>query len=228
MVKDQSKVIKLPKELQHATDAVDYMCGCQICASRVQQEVSEKHILDHAIQQVEQLLETSAFSQRDLSLQLLHPGSEISSITIEQLNEHVLRLSGNDIALTQALLSLIKFSHQFNKKYRHPLVCELHDNTLRIIQNMWRTSPSEEYHQSLLRYNGQLSFLRDQQEIIATIESEAFLSERLAQSLYAKLQKAVSEVKENAQHAMQTHYSRTSQNDYPQNIILVKPSPKMA
>lgn len=184
--------------------------------------------MQEAMHQVESALQNTPLITKDLSLQFLNIPFETTHTTIEQLNEYIMRIAGEDIAFTQVLLAMVKFTHQFNKKYRHPLVCLLHDNNLRIIENVSRMPQAEEYQQSLMRINGQLAYLRDQQDVLNELHTEKFLSEKTLVVLFNRTDRAINQAKFQAKQLMLDFYTRTPQHDISQNVIVVKPAHKMA
>lgn len=227
MVTDLSKVINVPRAIS-STNSIDYICSCATCIARIQSAAKEKSVMQEAMHHVEEMLQNTPLMSKDISLQFLNTPFEATHTTLHQLNEYILRIAGEDIAFTQVLLSMVKFTHQFNKKYRHPLVCLLHDNNLRIIENIGRMPHTEEYQHILMRINGQLAYLRDQQDILVEMFREKFLAERTLTTLYNRTERAVAIAKTYAQQAMTDFYTRAPQHDVTQNIIVVKPTHKMA
>lgn len=227
MIIDQSKVIKLPKDVS-PSDTIEYICGCETCASRNETMAAEHSLLNDTLQQVEEALQNTPLIRKEISLQFMNRSHEFRNITFESLNEFIVRLVSTEVSFAQALLAYVKFSHQFNKKYRQPLICMLHDRNIRIIENLSRTSHSSEYSSILSRINSQLAFLRDQEEILKEIQIENFISERNTSGLLIKTQKAITELTGKARKVMEAHYTQMSHNDLPQNLIVVKATQKMA
>lgn len=126
MTINKEKVISVPKEYRDKEDI--FLCPCPICAERIHIKKMENLQLDQAKHIIENIFETTALDGKEFQINVGYIDANIETVKIKRSSE--LR---NIRSIVKSTLSL---TSQFNKKYRHPLICKLNAHALTIDSDM--------------------------------------------------------------------------------------------
>lgn len=190
MVTNKDKVILLPRELIKHPET--FICPCFVCAQRAYENQARKGSLEEVKQAVEDLLDTTPLSAKTFNIDIISIEQQYPKTLTRYLD-----FNGQEIVDLNPQIALFehiyKLTCRFNKQYRHPLVCKLHDiceeisMQITIYRNIYQ---SEEQQEILLwQYQKIISLIS---EVIATskdIQIEDFLKYDLVDQIIVKAKK---------------------------------------
>lgn len=213
MIKDSQKVVVLPKKIA-LQDKVSYICSCDRCLNRQQQTLLSNQQKLETIRIVEDVLLMTPLVNKNINLKLSSQQTNHGDLSFTEFLQEIEIGLENDRFVYTAVKSLEKFVIQFNKKYRHPYICELHDNTIKLLETLPETSSSDEYILELERFEQILQYISDQSTILSKIVSENFIEAKHIYALEQKMLKARSQLKSKAQKTMRLRYQDGDQSEF--------------
>lgn len=120
---NKNKVITLPRAIQKG--GYEFVCPCPVCTSKAQQNELKYINLQEVKSTIENILDSTSLYGKDFQIDISFS---------EEGNLQMLKDAGKK-SLFPELVKIInysaqikQFTQQFNKQYRHPLVCELIDS----------------------------------------------------------------------------------------------------
>jgi hypothetical protein len=208
---DTQKVIVLPRKIA-LQDQVTYLCNCDRCLARQEQNFIETQQKVDAIKHIQEMLLMTPLVNKNIQLSLNVKKIAYSSMS----NEDFLGEIDDELRqvrfLALAVKGLEKFIIQFNKKYRHPLICELHDNTVNLMDNLPNLNAHSDYDYQLERINALLIYSLDQMQLIQKIQQEKFILEEPVIMLKEKFKKAKGQLASISTKVMHKKYQHQSEN----------------
>lgn len=205
MVKDSSKVISIPKNIPFQ-DQVSYICSCNVCVDRQTQSTLNAQNESQALRYIEETLLMSPLANKNINLKVSTQKNTIAEMSNQELMETIEQKLLDIRYIYWAVKATEKFIIQFNKKYRHPYVCELHDNTVQMLESLIDPSDDEDIFTKIEKYNYLLSHLHTQIIVLQTIEKASFLDSELILELLYKFKKAKQQIVELSKRALELRY----------------------
>jgi hypothetical protein len=120
----KQKVIVLSK---NEADSDFFICPCQVCTDKLIEKAALSENLTEVRSIIEDILETTVLSAKDYQVQISFSGDRAVESTFKKiiLSNNISEFAEEVRPAIAVLKKLHLFVDQFNKKYRHVLICEL-------------------------------------------------------------------------------------------------------
>lgn len=198
---NKDKVITLPKSVK--SEGYEFVCPCPICTDKAHNEELKFINLQEVKNTIEDIIDSTSLYRKDFHIDI--------SYTIDNNQKKL-----NDTELIERIpeiekiagftKSLYTFTEQFNKNYRHPLMCELRENTRIVAAQIGVYTSSYDgqdiTNQRLWDFQSLLSVSNGITEILTDIhKEEIFESTRIATFL-----KKLKETRDNSKRQLKSMF----------------------
>ncbi len=182
MVINKSKVISLPREYRDNEDL--FVCPCPVCVERMYSDQAEKAQVEQAKNIIEEIFQNSALKVKDFQIQVAYADTIPTAPANKPRPE--------TRASRAAIKAVLGLTTRFNKKYRHPLVCQLNALALDTQTDILHYEAMVEYGDLVENQLWKLEAIATQvtqiAEILSQIGTEAFLSPERVVALDKKIE----------------------------------------
>ncbi len=184
---NKNKVITIPKKKNDSD--LEFICPCTTCASKaMKQELQQVNILEIK-KSIENILDSTVLHDADFRIDI-HTDQHRST-----MSEDLVKKGTPEISKTLAAIkAIVLFTAQFNKSYRHPLLCELDENAKAMLYNitLYSASYNKQFISSIQLWDLQsiLAGLHTITQILKDIQKEELVNDARIVGLIKKLDDA--------------------------------------
>ena len=212
MIKDLSKVIRLPKNVP-LQEMVTYICTCDRCQARQLKNASIINQKNELAKHVENMLLMTPLATKNIQLLLSSQSNEYGVMTNEQLIHNIEEELSDHKQVASSVKRLARFVIHFNRKYRHPLICILHDHTINLMEEVSHIPDIDDFPSQLRKHNTILHHILLQKNVINLIKKEDFIADKELQLLQDKLLRAKKQTAASAKKLIRDYYRKQLELD---------------
>lgn len=181
MIINKNKVITIPKGLRDSDNS--FICPCPVCVEKMYDEKNERAQIEQAKNIISNIFETSSLNVNDLQINVAYADE------IPMKPRHSTR---SELKSAQSGIKMIaSFTAQFNKKYRHPLICKLNQLAEDLQIDLDDYNTMVEYgdliESRLWKFESIAKDIEELRIILLEIKAENFLEIERVQALIAKI-----------------------------------------